>query len=41
MRRGYEETLSRMERCSGGFRVSGGRGGYDDGGRVMDLFMKE
>lgn len=33
--------MGRLEICSGGYKVSDGRGGYDDGGRVMDLFMKE
>ncbi|CDY53346.1 BnaA06g38210D [Brassica napus] len=36
-----EESLGRLERCSRGYRVSGGLGGYDNGGHVMDVFMKK
>ena len=40
---GYEDSLGRfrLERCSRGYRVSGGLGGYDNGGHVMDVFMKK
>ncbi|KAF3524329.1 hypothetical protein F2Q69_00050860 [Brassica cretica] len=38
---GFEESVGRLERCSRGYKVSDGRGGYDDSGCVMDVFIKD
>lgn len=36
-----EESVGGQERCIGGYGFNGVCGGYDDGGRAMDVVMKE